>query len=128
MRRALGLLLILALSPVAAQERAWYDVPAENRSLADQIVAISATGIPVGLSFARQDFNWDFPAIRDVKGWFSAQEALCLALAGTTQVPVPGGPRNFSVRRQLPDEPQHCEYALPDWGPPWIHPPQADWL
>lgn len=132
MRRALELLLILALNPVvAAQEHGWYDVSAADKSLAEQIAAISVTGVPVTLVFLEREggFDWSFPAIRDVHGWFTPQEALCLALAGTSQVPVPtAAPKDFVVRNQLADEPQHCEYAIPDWGPPWIHPPQADWL
>ena len=117
-------LMLLIAGFAHAQDRGWYDVNAVDKSLADQLVEISQTGIPIELAFSWRNFDWSYPATHDVHGFFTPQEALCLALVGTPQVPVPlpESNGNFVVRRQSPDEPQHCEYGTVDWGPELIQP------
>lgn len=121
-------LMLLIAGFAHAQDRGWYDVNAVDKSLADQLVEISQTGIPIELAFSWRNFDWRYPATHDVRGWLTPQEALCLALAGTPQVPVPltESPGNFVLRRQSPDEAQQC-YGTVDWGPELIQPPQVDW-
>jgi hypothetical protein len=123
-----SVLLFLIAAQASAHDHRWYDVPAADKSIADQVIQISTIGPRVGILFARTNF-WDSPAHHNVRGWFTPQEAFCLALAGTPMEPVPlsGGSFTFHRYTDFPDEPQHCEYATVDWGPEWIHPPQADW-
>jgi hypothetical protein len=121
-------LWLLVSGQANAHDHRWYDVPAAGKSIADQVIAISRTKEPFGVMFAVTPF-WDSPARHNVYGWFTPQEALCLALDGTPMTPVPLSSGNFTFMRPSdhPEEPQHCEYATVDWGPEWIHPPQADW-
>lgn len=123
----IGALVWLLIAGYAnAQVRGWYDVPAVNKSIGDQVVAVAGSGVRVQLTFLDIHF-WDSPALHNVHGWFTPQEALCLALAGTPMVPVPLHDGLIVLHRRFPNEPQRCEYATVDFGPQWIHPPQADW-
>jgi hypothetical protein len=121
-------LMLLIAGQANAAERGWYDVPAADQSIRQQIMMIAKSGVHVTVAFLDTAF-WDSPALHNVHGWFTPLEAFCLALTGTPMGPVPVYEKVFAVHRHsnFPNEPQYCEYVTPDWGPEWIHPPQADW-
>lgn len=127
-QRTFVILTLLLLQVANAHDQRWYNVPATDKSFAEQIIAISRIKPTVGIMFEDTHF-WDSPALHDVHGWFTPLEAFCIALAGTPLEPVVVSGVSFVFHRysDFPDEPQRCEYATADWGPEWIHPPQADW-
>lgn len=121
-------LLLLIAGNATADDRRWYDVSAQDKSIAEQVISISMIGVHVDVMFQDMDF-WHLPALHNVHGWFTPQQAFCLALSGTPMEPVLLPEGNFAFHRygEFPDTSEHCEYVTPDWGPEWIHPPQADW-
>jgi hypothetical protein len=124
----LAIVLLGLCASAPAQQRRWFDVPAVNETLGHQVLAVA--GRRAVVMFSWDEFDWDSPATVNVRGWFTVQQALCLALSGTREVPVPIARVNrliFALQPQRQDEPQHCQYASVDYGPEWIHAPQADW-
>ncbi len=129
--RGLLTVMILALCSVAcAQGKHWYDVPAADLSLYDQLVAISQA-YKTQLLFNGSEYDWEAPAAMNVHGWFTAQEAFCLALSGTPEIPeltvIAPDHETYAVHRMRPGQRPPCEYVTVDYGPEWIHPPRADW-